>query len=82
MPKLTAEQRAALAGHIGPLPIEDDQSQRVFFLIDQQTLDKLQREADQAAIRDGIADMEVGRVLTLEQLDTRIRATLGLDHAS
>lgn len=82
IPKLTAEQRAALSGHVGPLPIEDDQTQRVFFLIDQQTLDKLQREADQAAIRDGIADMEAGRVLTLEQLDTRIRATLGLDHAS
>lgn len=82
MPKLTAEQRAALSGHLGPLPIEDEQTQRVFFLLDQVTLDNLQREADRAAIRDGIADMEAGRLLTLEQLDARIRAKLGLDSAT
>lgn len=76
MPKITAEQRAALIGHAGPLPIEDEQSQRVFFLLDGETLDKLQREADAAAIREGIADMEAGRVLTLEELDARIRAKL------
>lgn len=77
-PKITEEQRAALSGHVGPLPIEDEQTQQVFFLLDQASLDKLQREADRAAIREGIADMEAGRVLTLEQLDSRIRATLGL----
>ena len=82
MPKLTAEQRAALSGHLGPLPIEDEQTQRVFFLLDQVTLDNLQREAGRAAIRDGIADMEAGRLLTLEQLDARIRAKLGLDSAT
>lgn len=82
MPKLTAEQRAALSGHLGPLPIEDEQTQRVFFLLDQVTFDNLQREADRAAIRDGIADMEAGRLLTLEQLDARIRAKLGLDSAT
>lgn len=76
-PKLTSEQRAALSGHAGPLRIEDEQTRQVFFLLDQATLDKLQREADCAAIREGIADMETGRVLTLEELDARIHATLG-----
>jgi predicted transcriptional regulator len=38
-------------------------------------------EDDRAAIREGIADMEAGRVLTLEELDARIRAKLGLDSA-
>jgi hypothetical protein len=67
--KLTSEQRAALIGHEGSLPVEDDQTQQVYFLVDEATLNKLQREADRAAIRDEIADMEAGRVLTLEQLD-------------
>ena len=78
IPKLTAEQRAALSGHAGLLPIEDEHTQQVFFLLDQTTLDKLQRDADRTAIHDGIADMEAGRVLTLQQLDVRIRARLGL----
>lgn len=76
-PKLSSEQRAALAGHVGPSPIEDDQSQRVFFLLDKSTLDRLQREADLAAIREGIADMEAGRVMTLEELDAKIRSKFG-----
>lgn len=74
-PKITSEQRAALNGHVGPLAIRDEQTQQLFFLLDQASLDKLQREADRAAIREGIADMEAGRVMTLEQLDARIRAT-------
>ena len=77
-PEITAEQRAALNGHVGPLAIRDEQTQQLFFLLDQAGLDKLQREADRAAIREGIADMEAGRVLTLEQLDAPIRAKLGL----
>lgn len=77
IPKLTDEQRAALHGRIGPLPIEDEQTQQMFFLLDHATLEKLQRDADHAAIREGIADMEAGRVLTLEELDARIHATLG-----
>jgi predicted transcriptional regulator len=72
--KLTAEQRIALDNHVGPLPIEDEQTQRMFFLLDQATLNKLEREANRAAIRDGIADMEAGRVRTLEELDARIHA--------
>lgn len=44
---------------------------------DQATADKLLREADLAAIREGIADMNAGRVMPLEQLDARIRAKLG-----
>ncbi len=78
IPKLTDEQRAALRGRVGPLPIEDEQTQQMFVLLDHATFEKLQRDADHVAIREGIADMEAGRVLTLEQLDARIRAKLGL----
>ena len=65
-------------GHIGPLPIEDDQTQQVFFLLDQATLSKLQQEADRAAIREGIADMEAGNVVAFEEVDARIRAKLAI----
>lgn len=41
----------------------------------------LQREADHAAISEGIADLEAGRVLTLEELDATIRSKLGVGSA-
>jgi predicted transcriptional regulator len=76
--KLSEEQRAALTGHEGPLPVEDDETRQVFFLVDSQMFEALRREADRAAIREGIDDMEAGRVLTLEELDRRIRAKIAV----
>ena len=46
------------------------------FLVDKGTLETLQQDADRQAIRQGIADMEAGRVVTLEELDARIQARL------
>ncbi|MGC3966125.1 MAG: hypothetical protein QM775_01765 [Pirellulales bacterium] len=70
--KLTAEQREALKQVGGPIPVEDEQTHEVYFLVNRNTLDS----ADRAAIRQGIADMEAGRVLTLDELDVRIRARI------
>lgn len=39
-------------------------------------LTALRQLKDQAAVRDGIADMEAARVLTLDELDARIQARL------
>ena len=36
----------------------------------------MRQQEDLAAIREGIADMESGRILTLDELDARIRARL------
>lgn len=47
-------------------------------MLDQVHFDKRQQEADRAAIRDGIADMETGGVITLQELDARIRAKIRL----
>jgi hypothetical protein len=77
-PKITPEQREALDRSDGPVPVEDEQTHRVYFLVDPLTLDTLRQQEDLAAIRDGIADAEAGRVITLEELDTRIRNRLGL----
>lgn len=74
--KLTNEQREALKLESGPLPVEDDESHRLYFLVDKQTLDNLRQDADRAAIGQGIADMEAGRVIPLDELDARIHAKL------
>ena len=77
-PKLTAEQREALERSDGPVLVEDEQTHRVYFLVDESTLSALQQQEDLCAIQDGIADMEAGRVVTLEELDARLRARLNL----
>jgi predicted transcriptional regulator len=41
-----------------------------------------EREDDRAAIREGIADMEAGRLLTFEEVDARICAKLRAESAS
>jgi predicted transcriptional regulator len=73
MTKLTHEQCEALDRSDGPLAVEDERTHRIYYVVDEPTLAGLQRQADLAAIREGIADMEAGRVVTLEELDARIR---------
>jgi len=75
-PKLTSEQRAALEHSDGPVAVDDDQTRRVYFLVDESTFNNLQHQEDLAAIREGIADMEAGRIITLEELDAHISARL------
>ncbi len=77
-PRLTIEQREAIRLHVGPVPVEDEQTRQVYFIVDRATLEALRQDADREAIRKGISDMEAGRVLTLAQLDERIRERLGL----
>jgi hypothetical protein len=77
-PKLTPEQCEALDRSDGPLPVEDERTHRVYYVVDEPTLANLQQQEDLAAIREGIADMEAGRVVTLEELDARIRMRLGV----
>jgi len=78
IPKLTAEQREALDRNNGPVAVKDEQTNRVYFLVDPSTLDALQREEDLAAIREGIADMEAGRTAPLADVMERIRSNLDL----
>ena len=80
-PKLTAEQREAINRSGGPVAVEDDTTHRLYFLIDASTLAALQRQQDLDALREGIADMEAGRVAPLQEVVSRIRTTLGLPQA-
>lgn len=77
-PKLSAEQREALDRSDGPVPVEDEQTHRRYYLVDSATLHNLQEVKDLVAIRDGIADMEAGRVAPLDEVMARIRSNLGL----
>ncbi|HEY5315086.1 MAG TPA: hypothetical protein VIK18_21320, partial [Pirellulales bacterium] len=72
----TAEQRAALDQSGGPVAVKDEQTNRLYFLVDEATFRSLRQQEDLVAIRGGIADMEAGRLVTLEELDARIRARL------
>ena len=76
--KLTPEQRAALKHQGSPVPVEDDETHEVFFLVDKPTLDELHRQNDLDAVREGFADLENGRLMTLDELDLVIKATLDL----
>jgi predicted transcriptional regulator len=74
--KLTEEQLQALERGDGVVPVEDSETHRRYFLVEESTFKSLQQQEDLAAIRSGIEDMEAGRVLTLDELDSRIRARL------
>lgn len=77
-PKLTPEQREALAHSDGPVLVEDEQTKEVYFLVDALTMNALERQQDLEAIREGIADVKAGRVAPLDEALARIRANLGL----
>lgn len=83
---LSDEQRRALDGYPDGIEVEDSQTQRVYFLTDadlhRRAIDALQRQEDRDAIQQGINDMEAGRVIPFEEVDQRIRATLGLSPRS
>ena len=79
--KLTPEQREALSRQGSPLVIEDEQTQRIYFLIDPAMLESLREQADMAAILQGVADAESGRIQPLDeafkQIEDGLRARVG-----
>jgi predicted transcriptional regulator len=80
-PKLTPEQRDALVHSDGPVLVEDEQTKEVYFLVNASTMSAWQRQQDLEAIREGIADVETGRVAPLDEALAWIRGNLGLPQA-
>jgi predicted transcriptional regulator len=78
LPKLTSEQREALREHNGPIAVEDEQTHELYFIVDKSTLERIRKEQDLAAIREGLADIEAGRVTAIGDSIARIRQQLGL----
>jgi predicted transcriptional regulator len=81
--KLSAEQRRAIEQHPGqPVVVEDDQTNRFYVIVDQQTHQRAMRalqreEEDVAAIQAGLDAAAAGQISTLEEADRRIRQQVG-----
>ena len=74
---LTPEQASALhAGGDAPMQIVDPTTRRVYYVIDSGLLAELERRSDLNAIREGVADMQEGRSVPIDQAKTKDRATL------
>jgi len=82
MTKLTQEQREAIRQNGCPIQVEDDETKKVYVLIDGDFHDRaaqaLEESEARRAIRDGLDDLEAGRVAAFAEIDARIRKKLGL----
>ena len=81
-PKLTDEMRQALQQQPGgPVEIPDDESQRVYVLIDaelhERAMRALQQQQDWESIQEGIAQADAGDTMPLQEADRRIREEFG-----
>lgn len=76
IPKLTPEQREALHLHGSPIAVEDQETQRVYFLVDSTMLESIREQGDVAAILAGIDDAESGRVEPLDRAIQKIEEQL------
>jgi len=80
--KLTIEQSDALRKCGESLPLVDPRTDKVYVLIDQsiheRAMEALQQQQseDEAAIQQGIDDMEAGRGMTIEESQARTMAAL------
>jgi predicted transcriptional regulator len=81
-PKLSQEQRDAIRQHGGPVEVEDDETRKVYVIIEgdlhQRAMQALDEHDARRAIRTGIDDLEAGRVVPLAEVDARLRKKLGL----
>ena len=65
----------------GPVEIPDEQSQRVYVLIDaeihQRAMTALQQQRDWESIQQGIAQADAGETMPLAEADRKIREEFG-----
>lgn len=76
--KLSKELSDAL--HANPddrLPVLDPMSNRLYVLVDAESLDALEREATRQAIQAGLDSMEAGQGIPLEEAARQMREELG-----
>ena len=80
--KVTDEIRQAIQVSPNAVRLEDDQTHRVYVVVDEAThqraMEALRREEDIAAIQRGMNAAADGRVSTLAEVDARIREKVGL----
>lgn len=75
--QLPSELSAAIAQQGQSLEIVDPADQRVYFLVEgetyRQAMDALRRQQDHEAIAEGIAQMEAGETMSLDEARERTR---------
>ena len=80
--KLTQEQREAIRQSGCPVEVEDDETKKVYVLIDGDFHDRaaqaLEEREARAAIRKGLDELEAGRVVPFAEVDARLRKKLGM----
>lgn len=82
-PKLSEDQRQALRERPdGPVPVEDEQTHKLYVLVEQQNYEQAmqalrQQQADIAAVQAGLDAAREGRIAPLHEVDARIRQNLG-----
>jgi predicted transcriptional regulator len=80
-PKLTEDQRRALQNQSEGVRVVDDQTHKLYVLVDEdlhrRAMDALHQQEDIAAIQAGVDAAAAGRVATLDEADARIRKKLG-----
>lgn len=81
-PKLTHEQREAIRERGAPLEIEDDETRKIYVIIEGdlhvRAMQALEEHDARRAIRAGIEDLEAGRVVPFAEVDARLREKFGL----
>ena len=79
--KLPTELRQAIQDSPDGLRLEDDQTQAVYVVIDEEThrraMRALREQEDHAAVREGIEQMEAGLGRPFAEVDAEIRRELG-----
>jgi predicted transcriptional regulator len=75
-PKITAELRDAINQWPGAVRVEDDLTNRSYYLIDSATFARLQAQADLESLERGIADAEAGRTMSIDEVRNEVDAFL------
>ena len=83
--RLTAEQRDAIRRQGGILELEDEETNRLYVIVDSElhhlAMKALEERDVHQAIQAGIDDLEAGRVVPFAEVDARLRKKLGLPTA-
>ena len=79
-PKFTKEMTDALHANSGDVRVVDPSTQQVYILVDDEThqraMEALRQQQDIEAIQAGLADMEAGRSMTIEESKRRTEEAL------
>ena len=79
-PDMTQEMADALQASNGDVRVTDPRTQKVYVLVDDEThrraMEALRQQEDLRAIQTGLADMQAGRTMSLEESKRQVNEAL------